>query len=119
MILTFGTNQMILLNPTAKATDALLCPSTGAQVGNDEESLQHKGRRSPLLLPRQAAWQLPHHGMGHLCSAPVQTLCIRRHYWNASALSPAAHLHFLPEEHSRGWPVRIPEDTCPNYGRST
>lgn len=44
MILTFGTNQMILLTSTAKAINALFCPSTGAQVGNDEESLQRKGR---------------------------------------------------------------------------
>lgn len=114
MILTFGTNQTILLKPTAKATDALFCPSTGAKAGNEGRACSTGGACSTLLQPGQAAWQLPCHGMGNLCSAPSspgadclhQEILLKCNFSalasHTSAFPPRGAQHRSPCEDTRG-----------------
>lgn len=103
------------INSQPSNTVALLCPIISAQVGSKKEpAAQWEG------APQHCS---PHREYGHSPTMgwvipAVHNACIRRHSWNASsALSPAIYLLFLPEEHNRDCPGRIPEDTYPNDGR--
>lgn len=94
-------------------------PAPVAKKGTLKRACSARGGCSAPLQPGTFSTRGRVISAGHR-AVLVRTVCTRRYSRNATAaLSPAVHLHFLPEERNKGCSMRIPEDACPNYSRHT